>query len=95
MLASTAAQAVLSISGPWVRAAPDGRSAELFMKLTSSEPAVLAGVDSFAARSSVLRSAAPGRAMSELPLAAGAAVALAPDGPQVRLPGKASSPSPG
>ena len=86
-LATTAAHAVLSISEPWVRAAPDGRSAELFMNVTSSDTATLTGIDSFAARRSGLRSAKPARALTELPLPAGAMVALAPDGPHVRLDG--------
>ena len=87
-LAAGASSAVLSISEPWIRASPDGRTAELFMKVTSSEPATLAAIDSFAARRSVIRpAAAEARSAPELPLPAGTLVELAPDKAKVALTG--------
>lgn len=87
-LASGASRAVLSISEPWIRASADGRTADLFMKVTSSEPATMAAVDSFAARRSIIRPAiAPAGAAPELPLPAGTLVELAPGKSKVALTG--------
>jgi len=88
LLATPDAHAVLSVSEPWVRAAKDGRSAELFMKLTSSDAAALAAVDTFAARSSTIRvdGMTPGPAQ-QLPLPAGITVQLAPQASRVALTG--------
>lgn len=55
LLTTAGVWAVLSINEPWVRVAAGGTSAELFMKLKSSESATLVGVDSFAARKVAIR----------------------------------------
>jgi hypothetical protein len=38
--------AVTTVSDPWVRVAPNGKSAEAFMEITSSEGATIVGVES-------------------------------------------------
>ncbi len=43
------AQALFVINEPWVRVAADGRSAEAYMRLTSTEGAKLISAKSFAA----------------------------------------------
>jgi copper(I)-binding protein len=85
-LMATSAAAVLSVNEPWVRIAPDGRNAELFVNLRSSEPATLTGVDSFAARRAVLESAAR-KTLSGLELPANTAVAVKGTDARVRLIG--------
>jgi copper(I)-binding protein len=42
----SAAVAVVTVSDPWVRVAPNGRSAEAFMEITSSEGAKIVRVES-------------------------------------------------
>jgi len=86
-LASPAARAVLSINEPWVRAAPGGRTAQVFLNLRSSEDAALVGVDSFAAKTSTLRSAGPRRELPQIALPANVLVELKPDGVHLALDG--------
>jgi copper(I)-binding protein len=86
-LAAGGARAVLSINEPWVRAAADGRSAEVFMKLKSSEAATLIGVDSFAARTIAIRAPDAKRALPEVALPADVLVELKPDGAHLELGG--------
>lgn len=47
---SLPAWAVFSVTEPWVRAHSDGHTADVFMKLRTSEPLTLVAIDSFAAR---------------------------------------------
>jgi copper(I)-binding protein len=58
-IATCDAHSVFSINEPWVRVAPDGRSAEVYMRITSSEGAKLVAVTSPQARRIVIH--APGR----------------------------------
>jgi len=85
LLHAVAAQAVMSINEPWMRIAPDGRNAEIFLNLRSSEPLELSSADSFAARHTTLVTAAgPTRS---IPLAANDVVALKPGESRIRLQG--------
>jgi periplasmic copper chaperone A len=80
------AGAVLVINLPWIRAAADGHSAELYMELRSSEGATLIAANTFAAASVSFK--APGarsNAVKEIPLPANVAVLLAPDGYRIVL----------
>jgi copper(I)-binding protein len=86
-LASTVAQALLSINEPWVRAGADGRSADVFMNLKSSEGATLVGVDSFAARTATIRAPGQRRTLRELVLPPNVLVALKPDDVRIGLVG--------
>jgi periplasmic copper chaperone A len=86
-LTSTVAHAILSINEPWVRAAVDGRSAEVFMKLKSSDSATLIGVDSFAAKTVAIRAPGGRRALTELALPANVLVEMKPDDVRVGLNG--------
>jgi copper(I)-binding protein len=86
-LASAGAHAILSINEPWVRAAADGRSAEVFMKLKSSDGATLIAVDSFAARTVAIRAPRARRALPELALPANVLVEMKPDDVRVGLTG--------
>ena len=79
------AHAVLSINEPWVRAAPDGRTAELFVNLRSSDAATVTAVDSFAARRIEMRDGK--HAARSITLAANTLVALRPDGLHLKLTG--------
>ena len=85
--ACTCAHAILSINEPWVRAAADGRSAEVFMKLKSSDAATLIGVDSFAARTIAIRAPDAKRALAGLPLPANVLVEMKPDDVRIGLSG--------
>jgi periplasmic copper chaperone A len=85
-LSPLAAGAVVAINGPWVRVAPNGTAAEAYMEIASAAPATLVAVRSDAAAKVTLR--APGKrvvTIAEVPLPAGALVALAPGGPRVGL----------
>ena len=86
LLNAFAAQAVMSINEPWVRVAPDGRNAEVFMNLRSSEPLTLVGVDSFAARSTTIRTG-DDRVAKSLPLPANTPVELKSGQSRIRLAG--------
>lgn len=86
-VASAGAHAILSINEPWVRAAADGRSAEVFMKLKSSDNATLIGVDSFAARTVAIRAPGGRRALAELALPANVLVEIKPDDVRVAMSG--------
>jgi copper(I)-binding protein len=78
---ATSASAVLLVNLPWLRVAPDARSAEVFMAVTSTDGATLVGASSLAAKSVTL--VAPGRknqTVAEIVLPAKVAVQLAPGG---------------
>jgi len=71
---------------PWVKVAPDGRSAEVFVEITSGDPASLVGVSTPAASSATLL--APGKARKpakEIALAGGTRTALAPGKHRIAL----------
>jgi copper(I)-binding protein len=83
---ATDAEALFIINEPWVRVAPDGRSAQAYMRLTSTEGATLISVRSFAADRVVIR--APGHNRStvrQVVLPAGQRVELAPGEYRIQL----------
>jgi len=88
-LAATEARAeTFVVTEPWVRAADDGRSAEGYMKLTSSEGTTLLSVTSFAAaRVSICQPGQVCHKLKELDLPAGQLVQLAPASYRIRLQG--------
>jgi periplasmic copper chaperone A len=82
------ANAILIVNEPWVRVAADGRSAEIYMRLKSTEGATLVAVTSFAADKVALR--APGTAkgaVGELPLPAHTQVDLRSNDYRITLTG--------
>jgi len=82
------AQALFTINEPWVRVAADGRSAEAYMRLTSTEGAKLVSAASFAADRVVIRAPGPGRGtVTELVLPASQRVELAPGKYRIQLDG--------
>ena len=84
MLASTAAHAVFTVNAPWVRPTTERSATEAYMRLTSTEGAVLKEAKSPIATSVVIRAAGSAhRILPELALPAGTAILLAPD--EVRL----------
>jgi copper(I)-binding protein len=87
LITTSAAHAVLSINEPWVRPAADGRTAEVFVKLRSSEDAVLASVDSFAARRIEMRGNDGRIAVKSIALPANAIVELKPGQAHLKLVG--------
>jgi len=86
------AHSVFSISEPWVKVAPDGRSAEVYMRLTSSEAAKLVAVTSPVAGRSTIR--APGNKgdADEVVLPAKQLVPFERTGYRIRLGGLARKP---
>lgn len=86
-IGASASHAIISINEPWVRAAPDGRTAEVFVRLRSSEAATLAGVDSFAARRIEMRESDGRRALAAIELPANTIVELKPDSRHLRMSG--------
>jgi copper(I)-binding protein len=84
--AVAASGALLAVSLPWVRPAADGRSAELFLEITSTDGAALVGAGSPTAGKVTLLG--PGKApkpVSAIALPANAAVQLAPGGYRIAL----------
>src|SRR5215212_7361572 len=77
-------EAVISITEPWVRATPGGHTAEVFMKLQSSDPATLVGVDSFAARSVSIQQNAAGPPLRKVDLPPNTLVELTPHQARIR-----------
>ena len=86
-MAAFASHAILSINEPWVRAGPDGRTAEVFVKLKSSEPAMLAGVDTFAARRIEIRDDATRRVLKSVELRANVLFEMKPGDVHLRMTG--------
>jgi copper(I)-binding protein len=83
---SAPAWAVFSVTEPWVRAHADGRTAEVFLKLRTSEPLTLVAVDSFAARKATLEGADK-RRLERLDLPANQPVELKASDARIRLSG--------
>ncbi len=84
LLASAAAQAVLIVNAPWVRPASDRTATDAYMRITSTEGAVLKEAKSPLATSVVIRTGRnAGRTLPQLALPAGVPVLLAPG--EVRL----------
>lgn len=70
---------VFVVTEPWVRVAPDGRSAEAFMELKSSDAATIVGIKSEVVAGITMRPAGAGRAtLTKIVLPAGETVLLAP-----------------
>ena len=70
---------VFVVTEPWVRVAPDGRSAEAFMELRSSDGAAIVAVKSEVVAGITMRPAGAGRAtVAKIALPPGETVLLAP-----------------
>ena len=95
LLCSTAAQAVLVVSAPWVRPTPERTATDAYMVLTSSDGAVLKEARSIVATTVVLRGATGVKNYPQLALPAGVPVALAPDAFHLVLRGLAHPLNPG
>jgi len=81
------AVAVITVSDPWVRVAPNGKSAEVFMEIRSSEVATIVGVESdVAADVPIQRPGTRRAAADKIPLPAGTHVKLAPGAYRFLLP---------
>lgn len=79
--------AVITISDPWVRVASNGRSAEAFMEIRSSEGATIVGVESDVAAEVPMQRPGTKRATADrIPLPAGTGVKLAPGAYRLLLP---------
>ena len=90
LLVGTVAQAVVSVSAPWVRPTTERAATEAYMVLTSAEGATLREARSTLATSVVIRVAGAGtRPLPKLALPAGVPVALSPDGVHLVLRGLA------
>ena len=75
------AASLFVVTEPWVRVASNGRAAEAYMELRSTDGATLVAVKSDIATEVVMRSpGASGAPLSRIPLAAGSTVKLAPGG---------------
>lgn len=85
-LAPAHAVALFIVTEPWVRVAPNARSAEAYMQLRSTEGATVVGVRSEVAAEVTLRvPGKSGRAVREIPLPAGKNVVLAPGALRIAL----------
>lgn len=86
MLAAEAAT-VFAVTEPWVRVAPDGKSAEVFMQLRSSDGAAVVGVKSDVVTGVTMRPPGTGRAtVARIVLPAGETVLLAPGAQRLAIP---------
>jgi copper(I)-binding protein len=87
-LAGEAAAATVAINSPWVRVATDGRTAEVYMEILSSETALIVGASTPAARRvAIRRPEGSATSAGTLPLPAGGAVSLAPGRARIELSG--------
>jgi copper(I)-binding protein len=85
-LLSSDAAAIFIVTEPWVRLAPNARSAEAYMELRSTEGARLVAVSTAVATGVVLLAPVATRsAVPEIPLAANATVKLAPGAFRIAL----------
>jgi copper(I)-binding protein len=81
------AVAVIAISDPWVRVAPNGKSAEAFMEISSSEGGRIVGVKSDVTADVPIQRPGTKRAIADtIPLPAGTTVKLAPGAYRFLLP---------
>ena len=81
------AVAVITVSDPWVRVAPDGQSAEGFMEIRSSDGATIVGAEGdVGARVPMLRPGTKPAAVDRIPLPAATNVKLAPGAYRLVLP---------
>jgi copper(I)-binding protein len=95
LLCSTAVQAVLIVSAPWVRPTPERAATDAYMVLTSSEGAWLKEARSVVATTVVIRGATGTKTYPQLALPAGIPVMLAPDTFHLVLRGLAHPLNPG
>ena len=78
---------VITVSDPWVRVAPNGKSAEAFMEIRSSERATVVGAESEISAEVPMQQPGTKRATtSGIALPAGARVKLAPGAYRFLLP---------
>ena len=81
------AASMFIVTEPWVRVAPNGRSAEGYMELTSTDGAKLVAVRSDITANVVMQAPGPkAAAVGEVPLPAGVLVRLQSGGYRVKLP---------
>lgn len=80
------AVAVIAISDPWVRVAPNGKSAEIFMQIRSSEGGAIVRVESDIGEDVPMQRPGTQRAADKIPLPAGTTVKLAPGAYRFLLP---------
>jgi copper(I)-binding protein len=86
-MSAALAASVFVVSEPWVRVAPDGRSAEVFMQLRSSDGAAVVGVKGEAVTGVTMRPPGTGRAaVARIELPAGKTVLLAPGEQRLAIP---------
>ena len=79
--------AVITVSDPWVRVAPNGKSAEAFMEIRSSEGATIVGAESEVSAEVPMQQPGTKRAAtSRISLPAGTRVKLAPGAYRFLLP---------
>jgi len=89
---SAHAVSTFAVTEPWVRVAPDGRSAEAFMQLKSSDGETVVGVRSEDVGSITMLGSGPKRTpVTRIPLPAGETVMLAPGKPRLGV-GKLAKP---
>jgi copper(I)-binding protein len=81
------AQGVVTINEPWARVAPDGRSAQAYMRVTSSEGAALVSARSLAATHVLIVGPGHPGGITELDLPAHERVDLARGHYRIRLEG--------
>lgn len=84
---SATAASVFAVQEPWVRVAPNGRSAEAFMRLRSSDGATIVAVRSEMVVDVAIRPPGNGGAtVNAIPLPPGVTVELAPGAYRLVLP---------
>jgi copper(I)-binding protein len=79
-LVPAATAAVFTVTEPWIRVAPDAKSAEAYMELLSSDGAKIVGLRSDIAADIAMRPPGAARTIREIVLPAGKLVKLAPGG---------------
>jgi periplasmic copper chaperone A len=79
------AASTFAVTEPWIRVAPNGRSAEGYMELRSSEGATLVGVGSDVAADIAILPGGTARASGKIALPAGRTIKLVPGGPRITL----------
>ena len=83
----SAAVAVITVSDPWVRVAPNGKSAEAFMEITSSEGGAIVRVESDVSAEVPIQRPGTKRAVADsIALPASTNVKLAPGDYRLLLP---------
>jgi copper(I)-binding protein len=79
------AASTFAVTEPWIRVAPNGRSAEGYMEVRSSDGATLVGVRSDVAAEIAILPGGTARGAGKIGLPAGTTVKLVPGGPRITL----------